>query len=103
MNIHQPLAGTTDQVTIQGQFAGLGYWTVENFHFADGTTGSAQDVKQTLLDQESAQTGGSVLGYANSNDTLVAGLGDKYLAGEGGADPQIDGAAVPHRHGRSHR
>src|SRR5207302_1390454 len=50
-------------------------------------------IKQKLLDQASAQAAGSVYGYANSNDTLVAGLGDKYLNGDGGADTYVYSSA----------
>jgi len=70
---------TAKTVTVLGQFSGIGAGTLRTFTFADGTVWTAAQVKQMLLDQESAQAGGSIYGYANTTDTLVAGLGDKYL------------------------
>ena len=87
------IGGTSDQLTIQSQFDGFDYWQIENFHFADGTVWTALQIRQMLLAQEVAATSGSVLGYANSNDTLIAGLGDKYLNGEGGADTYVYSSA----------
>src|SRR5258708_3809702 len=40
-----------------------------------------------------AAASGSIYGYGNSNDTLVAGAGDKYLNGEGGADTYVYASA----------
>ncbi|HLH89784.1 MAG TPA: calcium-binding protein, partial [Xanthobacteraceae bacterium] len=84
---------TAKTVTVKGQFSGIGDGTLQAITFADGTVWSPAQVKQMLLYQESAQTGGSLYGYANSNDTLVAGLGDKYLNGEGGADTYVYASA----------
>ena len=41
-----------------------------------------------LLDQQSAASSGSVYGFY-TDDTIVAGLGDKYLAGLGGNDTYV--------------
>jgi Haemolysin-type calcium binding protein related domain len=49
---------------------------------------SYAQVQQMLLDQESAAVGGSVYGYGG-NDTIIAGLGDKYLNGGGGSDTYV--------------
>jgi Haemolysin-type calcium binding protein related domain len=46
---------------------------------------SYAQVMQMLLDQESAANGGAVYGYW-TDDTIVAGPGDKVLYGNGGAD-----------------
>src|SRR5437667_99748 len=46
-----------------------------------------------MFDREREPVGGAVYGYGNSDDTLIAGLGDKDLAGEGGADTYIYTAA----------
>ncbi len=42
-----------------------------------------------LLDQQSAATGGSIWGYSGRDDVLVAGLGDKFMNGEGGNDTYV--------------
>jgi hypothetical protein len=52
--------------------------------FSDGVTWTFDQVRQMLLDQESAANGGVVYGYAGQTDTIVAGPGDKTLFGEGG-------------------
>jgi Ca2+-binding RTX toxin-like protein len=76
-------------LTISGQFQAFGLGNLQSFTFADGTVWTAQQVKQILLDQESAQVGGSIIGFRNSSDTLVAGLGDKDLNGLGGGDTYV--------------
>ena len=84
---------TGNTLTVKGQFNPYGLGPLQSFTFADGTVWSAQQVKQMLLDQESAQAGGSIYGYANTTDTLVAGLGDQYLAGEGGTNTYVYSSA----------
>src|SRR6185295_1729311 len=54
-----------------------------------GVSWNQEQIKQMLLNQESAAASGSIWGYSDRNDTLVAGLGDKYLAGEGGFDTYV--------------
>ncbi len=80
---------TGETVTVRGEFSPWGSGVLQAITFDDGVTWSATQLRQMLLSQESAAVGGSVYGYGNSNDTLVAGLGDKYLAGEGGADTYV--------------
>ncbi len=58
-------------------------------NFSDGVTWSRDQIEQMLLDQESAANGGSVYGYYGKDDTIVAGLGDKYLNGLSGNDTYI--------------
>jgi Ca2+-binding RTX toxin-like protein len=79
---------TGKTVTITNEF---GQWnnggvTVD---FGDGVSWNETQLRQKVLDQESAANGGSVYGYGGINDTIVAGLGDKYLNGEGGNDTYI--------------
>ena len=62
---------------------------IETVHFANGTTWSASQIKQTLLDAQSAAASGSVYGFADSDDTLIAGLGGKTLHGSWGADTYV--------------
>jgi hypothetical protein len=87
------ILATGKVVTIVGQFNGLGFGNLQSFSFADGTVWTADDVKQKLLAQEEAVPGGAVYGYAISDDTLVAGPGDQYLSGQGGADTYVYSSA----------
>ncbi len=61
---------------------------LETIQFADGSTITKDEVKQQLLDRATAQSSGTIIGYLY-DDTLVAGLGDKYLDGGGGDDTYI--------------
>src|SRR5262249_44724161 len=80
---------TGKTVTVRGEFSRWGWGVMQSITFSDGVSWSQEQIKQLLLDQQSAATSGSIWGYADRNDTLVAGLGNKYLAGEGGSDTYI--------------
>lgn len=82
---------TGKTVTVQGEFGRDG--AMQSIIFADGVTWTREFVKQKLLDQQSARSGGSIWGYSDRNDVLVAGLGDKYLAGQGGEDTYVYSSA----------
>ena len=71
---------------MHGEYANGGQ--LATITFSDGVSWSYAQVQQILLDQESALVGGSIYGYWG-NDTLVAGLGDKYLNGGGGSDTYV--------------
>ena len=81
--------GTTDQLTIKTQFSGLGYWTIENFHFANGTTWTWQDVQVLLLGGTSGDD--FINGYDSTGDTLDGGAGNDLLIGGGGHDTYVFG------------
>jgi Ca2+-binding RTX toxin-like protein len=87
------IAGTTDQLTIQNQFADLSYWRVENFQFADGTTWSWQDVQVKLL--QGTPGNDTLVGYAGA-DTLDGGAGNDTLIGDGGGDTYVFGRGYDH-------
>uniref|UniRef100_UPI0028E72CC0 calcium-binding protein n=1 Tax=Bradyrhizobium sp. SZCCHNS2005 TaxID=3057303 RepID=UPI0028E72CC0 len=57
--------------------------------FSDGVSWSQDQLQQMLLDQGSAASSGSIYGYYGRNDTIVAGLGDKYLNGLTGNDTYV--------------
>ncbi|WP_316233888.1 calcium-binding protein, partial [Bradyrhizobium sp. SZCCHNR2020] len=57
--------------------------------FSDGVSWSQDQLQQMLLDQGSAASSGSIYGYYGRNDTIVAGLGDKYLNGLNGNDTYV--------------
>ena len=83
------ISGTSDQLVIGAQFSGLGYWTIESFHFANGTTWTWQDVQVQLL----AGTSGDdfLNGYDSTGDTLDGGAGNDLLIGGGGNDTYVFG------------
>jgi Ca2+-binding RTX toxin-like protein len=83
------ITGTNDQLVIQTQFSGLGYWTIENFEFDNGTSWTWQDVQVQLL----AGTGGDdfLNGYDATGDTLDGGAGNDLLIGGGGDDTYVFG------------
>src|SRR5262249_48052784 len=80
---------TGKTVTVWGEFSRFGWGVMQSISFSDGVSWTQAQLKQMLLDQQNAATSGSICGYADRNDTLVAGLGNKYLAGEGGSDTYI--------------
>ncbi|WP_236000001.1 calcium-binding protein [Bradyrhizobium uaiense] len=81
------VTSTGKTVTINREFSpyanGLG------IRFSDGVSWTTDQIEQRLLDQASAANGGSIYGYDGRNDTLIAGLGDKYLNGKDGTDTFI--------------
>ena len=80
---------TGRHVTVKGQFSGYGWGTMASIGFADGVTWSAASLRQSLLDGAASAASGPVYGFAGHNDVLVAGSGDKYLNGLGGADTYV--------------
>ncbi len=82
---------TGKTVTVRGEFSPWGSGVMQAITFVDGASWSADPgASGVARTKESAAIGGAVYGgYGNSNDTLVAGLGDKYLTGEGGADTYV--------------
>jgi len=82
------VTSTGETVTVKNEFFWTGQGALAAITFSDGVSWTTQQVEQMVLDQESAAVGGSVYGYYR-NDTLVAGLGDKYLNGEGGSDTYV--------------
>jgi Ca2+-binding RTX toxin-like protein len=83
------VGSTGKTVTVRNQFGSSQYGEIQSVTFADGVVWTPAYIKQALLDQETAAASGNVYGYANSNDTMVAGAGDKYLNGEGGSDTYV--------------
>jgi Ca2+-binding RTX toxin-like protein len=65
---------------------------VERIAFDNGTVWSQADLRAMLLTQATNAGSGSILGF-NVADTLVAGLGDRFLNGRGGADTYVYSSA----------
>ncbi len=82
---------TGKTVTVQREYANGG--PLKQITFSDGVTWSYAQLQQILLDTESAAVGGSIWGYGGRDDVLVAGLGDKYMAGQGGNDTYVYSSA----------
>ena len=71
------IAGTTDSITISGQFAFQSWFSwndVEFFEFADGTEWTKRDVANMLL------------GGTSGDDTLIGTFSNDELDGQGGND-----------------
>lgn len=80
------IAGTTDVLTIAGQFNNYVGFTnndVESFHFADGTVITKAD----MMSQLTIGTNGddTIIGF-HTDDTLSGGAGNDHLYGMDGAD-----------------
>ncbi|WP_172841732.1 beta strand repeat-containing protein [Bradyrhizobium lablabi] len=76
------ITGLTEKtVTVLGEFSPFRGGRLQTISFSDGVSLTPGDVKKTLIDQESAADGGAVYGFDYSDDTIAAGLGDKYLYG----------------------
>jgi hypothetical protein len=82
---------TGKTVTVKNEFAPFN--APQTFQFSDGVSLSHVQVEQMLLDQASAANGSSIYGYSDANDTIIAGVGDKYLNGEGGVDTYVYSSA----------
>jgi Ca2+-binding RTX toxin-like protein len=82
------ISGTDDRLTIEDHFSGLGYWRVENFTFANGTTWTWQDIQLRLLEGTS---GDDVLVGGVGNDYLDGGAGNDLLKGQQGDDTYVFG------------
>ena len=84
---------TGKSVTIRGEFSPYGWGTMASVSFADGVSWSIASLRQKVLEAATAAASGSVYGFGRSNDVLVAGVGDKYLNGLGGADTYVYSAS----------
>ena len=88
---------TGKNLTVSGQFSR--WWEggeMQSITFGDGTALSPSDIRQKLLDQAQASSSGTIYGYADHDDILVAGSGDKLLNGLGGADTYVYGKSGGH-------
>jgi Ca2+-binding RTX toxin-like protein len=65
---------------------------VEQIKFDDGTVWTQANLRTMLLAQATNSTDASIFGF-NVADTIVAGLGDRYLNGRGGADTYVYSSA----------
>jgi len=77
--------GGTGSVFLDEQFDKIGWYTIENFAFDDGTVWTDLDVKISLLDIASTSGNDDILGFAG-DDQLEGGLGNDALEGGRGND-----------------
>ena len=97
------IAGTTDSVTIVGQFAAaqtgvFGAWwmdRIELFTFDDGTGLNYNDIMDLTLQTYSTSGDDSLYGY-DRDDFLDAGAGDDYLSGGDYNDTYVFGRGYGH-------
>lgn len=79
------------KLTIKDGFDGLGT-TVEEVHFADGTTWGMPELQAHYLSHAGTINGDLILGFEARNDVIVAGNGDDTVWGYGGNDIISGGA-----------
>ncbi len=93
------IADTGDSLTVQNQFAegtiGGTLYQIEEFHFADGTIWTANDIRTMLLTQAKTDGNDTIQGFSTS-DVLDGGAGDDILEGEGGGDTYVFGRGYGH-------
>lgn len=80
------VSGTSDSLTIAGEFDQLAWFTwndVETFEFANGTVWTKDDVAAKLL---TSTPGDDTLNGTSANDRLEGGLGNDQLYGGDGSD-----------------
>ncbi|WP_321395894.1 tandem-95 repeat protein [Emcibacter sp.] len=80
------IAGTTDKLTISGQFNFTALHEVEEFHFSDGTVLSQFDVQELLL--QGTEGDDTLIGF-NSQDVLDGGAGNDRLEGGRSGDTYV--------------
>jgi Ca2+-binding RTX toxin-like protein len=86
--------GSTDSVTIVGQFSHTAYFPgwldIERVTFGDSVTWTSAQLRQKLLEQ-AATAGNDVVTGFYTPDTLDGGAGDDTLRGLGGGDTYVFG------------
>jgi Ca2+-binding RTX toxin-like protein len=86
--------GSTDRLTIKGQFAHGAYfpsWTdIETIRFTDGTTWSDAQIRERLLAQARTSSNDIITGFFTA-DIIDGGAGNDTLRGLGGGDTYIFG------------
>ncbi len=84
------ISGTTDQLTVTGQFTinvqGSPYFhRVETFAFADGSSWTYRDVEQAIISKTTTAAADTTLGY-DSDDSFTISAGNDTLRGFYGND-----------------
>ncbi|WP_199084622.1 calcium-binding protein [Bosea sp. ASV33] len=92
-------AGTSDQVTVVGQFASAAWYgsftDIERISFTDGTVWEEGDIRRMLLEQ--ARTiGNDIIEGFYAADVLDGGAGDDILRGSTGSDTYKFGLGYGH-------
>ena len=99
-------AGSSDSLTIESHFNGLGYDRIETFEFSDGAILTSDDITILVITNGATPGDDIIIGTSDANfidggagndtligeggeDTLVGGLGNDSLNGGGGSDIYI--------------
>lgn len=89
------VAGTTDQVTIKGQFdyttLNIRFNEIEHIAFANGASWSTADLRAKAIAQSTTSGDDTISGFW-SNDILNGGAGNDVLRGGDGSDTYVFGA-----------
>ena len=81
-------SGTTDRITILGTLNGSSTDEIEAIVFDDGTVWTMEDVRTTLLQQDSSSADDSITGFS-VDDTLQGELGNDTINGMDGSDTYV--------------
>ncbi|MGB9367336.1 MAG: calcium-binding protein, partial [Xanthobacteraceae bacterium] len=93
------IAATGDTLTIQQELgkpaAFVNFDLVEEFHFADGTTWTLDDIRPRLLSEAKTSGDDTLVGFYTA-DRLDGGAGNDLLQGAGGGDTYVWGRGYGH-------
>ncbi|UZE48465.1 hypothetical protein ONR75_27305 [Rhodopseudomonas sp. P2A-2r] len=87
-----PGAGNGGSILLKEELDNWFAQGVEQVVFDDGTVWTQSSLRTMLLAQSSNAGAGQILGF-NVADTLIAGLGDRFMNGRGGADIYVYSSA----------
>ncbi len=87
------IGSTGKSVVVQNEFSRNFDGPLTSIDFQDGVSFDVARLKQMVLAQATASGQTLILGFEGSGDVLVAGGGDRYLNGTGGADSYVYSAA----------
>ena len=80
---------TGKSVTVRGEFSPDGTGRLASIGFGNGASWDIDLIKQAVIAGQGAAPSGAVYGFADGDDTLLAGSGNKYLNGLGGHDTYV--------------
>ena len=83
-------ANGTDQVTVQGWYAGNGF-QMTTLEFADGSKITGSDATIRGFQLQIGTAGNDIIGGTSGNDTLSGLAGNDFIGGNGGNDVLIGG------------
>ena len=83
-------AGSSDSLTIESHFNGLGYDRIETFEFSDGAILTSDDITILVITNGATPGDDIIIGTSDAN-FIDGGAGNDTLIGEGGEDTLVGG------------